>query len=57
MPFESKRGYPLWLAVEDYVGSCKNTAGARAAMQRSIDHGFSPYVTDESGGQKVVCYW
>lgn len=57
MPFASKKGHPLWIAVEDYVGSCKNTAGAKAAMQRSNDRGFSPYVSDESGGQKVVCYW
>lgn len=57
MPFESKKGHPLWIAVEDYVGSCKNTAAAKAALQKSNDRGFSPYVSDESGGQKVVCYW
>ena len=57
LPFTSRNGHPLWIAVEDYVGSCKNVAGARAAMAKAQSHGFSPYVTDESGGQKVVCYW
>lgn len=57
MPFEGRNGHPLWIAVEDYVGSCKNVASARAAMAKAASNGFSSYVTDESGGQKVVCYW
>lgn len=57
LPFESRNGHPLWVAVEDYVGSCKNTAGARAAIEKAARRGFSSYVSDESGGQKVVCYW
>jgi cysteinyl-tRNA synthetase, unknown class len=57
MPFESKNGHPLWIAIEDYVGSCKNVAAARAAMAKAASNGFSSYVSDESGGQKVVCYW
>jgi cysteinyl-tRNA synthetase, unknown class len=57
MPFASKNGHPLWIAVEDYVGSCKNTAAAREAIAQAEKRGFASYVTDESGGQRVVCYW
>ncbi|HLL54522.1 MAG TPA: endo alpha-1,4 polygalactosaminidase [Myxococcaceae bacterium] len=50
-------GHPFWIATEDYVGSCSNTEAARTAYQRSRAHGFSPYATDASAGQQVICYW
>jgi hypothetical protein len=50
-------GHPLWIAVEDYVGSCSNAGATREAMAQAERRGFSSYITDESGGQRVVCYW
>lgn len=50
-------GHPFWIGTEDYVGSCANTATAHGAYDRSRVQGFSPYATDESAGQQVVCYW
>lgn len=50
-------GRPFFIATEDYVGSCAATTKAKAAYDKSRANGFSPYATDESGGQKVVCYW
>ncbi|MBX3219292.1 MAG: endo alpha-1,4 polygalactosaminidase [Labilithrix sp.] len=47
----------FWIGVEDYVGSCRNKSAARAAAARASARGFSPYASDASGGQKVVCYW
>lgn len=53
----TKSGRPFWIAVEDYAGSCSHRDVAHAALAKSRAHGFSGYVSDESGGQKVVCYW
>ncbi|MBX3192147.1 MAG: endo alpha-1,4 polygalactosaminidase [Labilithrix sp.] len=53
----SKSGRPFWIGIEDYAGNCKNEGAARAALTRARRRGFSPYVSDESGGQKVVCFW
>ncbi len=50
-------GRPFWIATEDYVGGCGNKPAAISALARSRAKGFSPCVTDESGSQKVVCYW
>lgn len=50
-------GRPFWIATEDYVGGCANTAAALAAYAQSRAAGFSPYASDASGGQQVVCYW
>ena len=50
-------GLPLWIATEDYVGNCTNTSAAMTVYQRSRANGFSPYVSDASGGQQVICYW
>jgi len=47
----------FWIGVEDYVGSCENHRAARAAAARARARGFAPYASDESGGQKVVCFW
>lgn len=59
MNLRTRGGLPFWIATEDYVGSCKSSAEdrARGAWSRSRHHGFSPYISDESGGQNVVCYW
>jgi cysteinyl-tRNA synthetase len=57
MGIKSRSGRPFWIAVEDYVGSCGATARAKAALARAESRGFSGYVSDESGGQKVVCFW
>lgn len=53
----SKQGYPLFIGVEDYVGSCSRTDAAHTAYDKSRAHGFSPYVSDASNSQKVVCFW
>ena len=50
-------GQSLWIATEDYVGSCANTDAARKVYAASRAQGFSPYVTDASAGQQGVCYW
>ena len=57
MAMRSKLGHPFFIGVEDYVGSCKNKRDAASAYARSRAHGFSPYASDESAGQKVVCFW
>ena len=59
MNLRTRTGHPFWIATEDYVGSCKPSAEerARGASNRAKHHGFSPYVSDESGGQNVVCFW
>lgn len=50
-------GHPFFIATEDYVGDCTKTTAAKSAYDKSRAHGFSPYATDASAGQKVVCYW
>jgi cysteinyl-tRNA synthetase len=50
-------GHPFWIATEDYVGGCTNAKDAKAIYDASRALGFSPYATDASAGQKVVCYW
>jgi cysteinyl-tRNA synthetase, unknown class len=57
MSWKSAKGHPFWIAVEDYVGSCDNKSQAQAVIAKSVAHGFSSYVSDESGGQRVVCYF
>lgn len=57
MDLKSRDGKPFWIAVEDYVGDCGNKTDAIAAIDKSIANGFQPYVSDESGEQRVVCYW
>ena len=54
----SNRGQrPFWIGVEDYVGSCRNTNAARTTATRAKARGFSPYASDESSGQRTVCFW
>jgi len=50
-------GHSFWIATEDYVGSCSNTTGAQTAYMRSRANGFSPYASDASGSQNVICFW
>ncbi len=50
-------GSAFWIGTEDYVGSCTDQRAAQAVYERSRAQGFSPYVSDASGGQQVVCYW
>lgn len=50
-------GHPFFIATEDYVGNCSATTKAKSAYDKSRANGFTPYATDASGGQKVVCYW
>ncbi len=52
-------GRPFWFATEDYVGSCsaQTKAAAEMIMMQSTQDGFSPYVTDASGGQDAPCFW
>jgi cysteinyl-tRNA synthetase len=57
MNLKSRDGKPFALLVEDYVGDCNNSKDATVAIARSLDNGFSPYVSDESGEQRVVCFW
>ncbi|HVH47766.1 MAG TPA: endo alpha-1,4 polygalactosaminidase [Labilithrix sp.] len=57
MGLTSRSRHRFWIAVEDYVGSCRNTSAARKTSARARARGFSPYASDESGGQRVVCFW
>jgi len=57
MNLRTKSGRPFWIGTEDYVGNCENQRAAREAWTKSQRHGFSPYVSDQSNGQNVVCYW
>ena len=57
MSLRTKDGHPFWIGVEDYVGSCSARDQAREALARSQSRRFSWYASDQSGGQKVVCYW
>jgi cysteinyl-tRNA synthetase len=50
-------GRPFWIGTEDYVGNCAATASAMSVYAKSRARGFSPYATDASAGQMVVCYW
>ncbi len=50
-------GHPFWISTEDFAGNCDNVEEARESYRRSRAAGFSPYVSDSSGGQQVVCYW
>ncbi len=50
-------GHPFFIGVEDYVGSCAALKKAHAAYQENRRHGFSPYATDASAGQKKICFW
>jgi cysteinyl-tRNA synthetase len=50
-------GRAFFIGTEDYVGSCRARARAARLYARSRDRGFSPYVTDASAGQRVVCWW
>ena len=50
-------GRTFFIGTEDYVQSCANTTAAKSAYVASRTSGFSPYATDQSSGQKVVCYW
>jgi cysteinyl-tRNA synthetase len=53
----SPGGRAFFIGVEDYVGSCSDTTDAQTAYNIARDAGFSPYATDSSAGQHVVCYW
>jgi cysteinyl-tRNA synthetase, unknown class len=57
MGLASRSGRPFWIAVEDYAGACDNRRVAQAALAKARARSFSPYVSDESGAQKTVCYW
>jgi cysteinyl-tRNA synthetase len=57
MALTTRSGRPFWIAVEDYAGSCSNKGVARTALAKARARQFSPYVSDESGGQRTVCYW
>ncbi|MGA7122623.1 MAG: endo alpha-1,4 polygalactosaminidase [Polyangiaceae bacterium] len=50
-------GRPFWIATEDYVSSCAATRAAMNVYAQSRAKGFSPYATDSSSGQRVICYW
>jgi len=50
-------GHAFWIGTEDYVGGCSARSAAHTAYEESRTHGFSPYATDQSGGQRVICYW
>jgi cysteinyl-tRNA synthetase len=55
-------GNPFWISTEDYggmtaTGTCPSTTVAQPIYVMSKAAGYSPYVTDASAGQNVVCYW
>jgi cysteinyl-tRNA synthetase len=53
----SPGGRRFFIGTEDYVGGCHRAREARRIYDRSRQRGFSPYATDASAGQQVVCYW
>lgn len=57
MNLKSRNGKDFLVLVEDYVGDCNNKKDAFDSIDRSLAKGFLPYVSDESGEQRVVCYW
>ncbi len=57
MGLSSRDHLRFWIGVEDYVGSCRHMSAARTAAARARSRGFAPWATDQSGGQKVVCFW
>ncbi len=50
-------GHPFWIGTLDYVGSCTQTAAAKADYASSRAKNFVPYASDASSGLKVVCDW
>lgn len=50
-------GHRFWIGIEDYVGDCNNVSAASHTYSRARAVGFSPYVSDSSDSQQVVCYW
>lgn len=50
-------GRAFFIATEDYVGNCSRKAQASSVYSKSRADGFSPYATDASAGQQLVCYW
>lgn len=57
MGLASRDHHRFWIGVEDYVGSCRNAGAAHASATRARSRGFSPWASDESSGQRVVCFW
>jgi cysteinyl-tRNA synthetase len=57
MGLSSREHHRFWIGVEDYVGNCRNKNAARASAARARSRGFSPWASDESRGQRVVCFW
>jgi cysteinyl-tRNA synthetase len=57
MGIRSRDGRPFFIGTEDYVGSCRNVPGAKLAYARALGRGFSPYASDDSAGQRSVCFW
>ncbi len=49
MPWKSGGGHPLWVAVEDYVGSCSSgrKSAAAALAARAQADGLSSYVPED----------
>jgi cysteinyl-tRNA synthetase len=50
-------GRPLWIATEDYVNDCTNISDAQQVYVQANQYGFSPYASDASASQNVICYW
>ena len=53
-------GQPFWISTEDYGGSkgaCPAATFAQPIYDAARADGYSPYVTDDSAGQQLVCYW
>ncbi|CAN0624402.1 conserved protein of unknown function [Burkholderia multivorans] len=53
----SPSGNPFWIGTLDYVGTCSNVSAAQNAYATNRSRGFSPYASDASAGQNVVCHW
>jgi cysteinyl-tRNA synthetase len=51
------QGTPFWIGTVDYVGGCNQVAAAREVFDKSRARGFSPWVSDASDKQQVVCRW
>lgn len=50
-------GRPFFIGTLDYVNRCTNRRAAAKTYRASRAAGFSPYASDTSSEQGVLCYW
>ena len=50
-------GHNFFVGSLDYVNTCSNTTQAMRTYRRARAANFSPYASDASAKQGVICYW